>query len=473
MNDVLGADKVADEGKMKREVSLLDAVSLVAGTMIGSGIFIVSADITRHVGSAGWLLAIWVITGLITLIAAVSYGELGAMFPKAGGQYLFLKEAYSDFIGFLYGWSFFSVIQTGSIAAVGVAFSKFTSYIIPQISEDLILVHLGPLSLSSAQILALAVIVLLTYINTRGVKDGKTVQTFLTIIKVASLFGIIAFGLWALKPEVWANNWQNAWSMKKMNADGSFDSYTIVTALGAIAAAMIGSVFSSDSWHAATSVAGEIKNPQRNVGLSMFIGALTVIGLYIVINIVYLGALPLHEIAFAQNDRVGVAVANVIFGDIGTIIIAIMIMISCFGCVNGLILAGPRIYYTMAKDGLFFEKVAHLNKNGVPAFGLWIQCLVASALCLSGRYGDLLNMVSFVVVLFYILNIIGIYRLRVTQPNTPRPYKAFGYPVLPAIYILLASAFCILLLVYKPGYTWPGFLIVLTGVPIYYFWKKK
>lgn len=466
-------DEVLEEGKMKREVSLLDAVSLVAGSMIGSGIFIVSADITRHVGSAGWLLGIWAITGVMTLIAAISYGELGAMFPKAGGQYLFLKEAYSDFVGFLYGWSFFAVIQTGSIAAVGVAFSKFTSYLIPQINEEMILIALGPLQLSSAQLLALAIIVLLTYVNTRGVKEGKSVQTFLTVIKIACLLGIIVFGLWALKPEIWTSNWQNAWPMRKMNIDGSFESYTMVAALGAIAAAMVGSVFSSDSWHAATAVAGEIKNPQRNVGLSLFIGALTVIIIYIIINIVYLGVLPLNEIAFAKNDRVGVAAADIIFGSTGTSIIAAMIMISCFGCANGLILAGPRVYYTMAKDGLFFEKVAHLNKNGVPSFGLWVQCLVACALCLSGRYGDLLDMVCFVVVLFYILNILGIYRLRITRPNAPRPYKAFGYPILPAIYVLLASAFCILLVFYKPNYTWPGLLIVLTGVPIYLLWKRK
>jgi len=466
-------NEVSEEGKMKREVSLLDAVSLVVGTMIGSGIFIVSADITRHVGSAGWLIGIWVITGIMTLIAAISYGELGAMFPKAGGQYIFLKEAYNDFIGFLYGWSFFTVIQTGSIAAVAVAFSKFTSYIIPQINEDLILVALGPLQISSAQLLSLAIIILLTYINTRGVKEGKWIQTSLTIIKIICLLGIIIFGFWALKPEVWANNWQNPWPMQKMNIDGSFESYTIVAALGAIAAAMAGAIFSSDSWHSATSIAGEIKNPQRNVGLSLFIGALTVITIYVIINIVYLGVLPLNDIAFAKNDRVGVAAADIIFGSTGTLIIAIMIMISCFGCVNGLILAGPRVYYTMAQDGLFFEKVAHLNKNGVPAFGLWIQCLVASALCLSGRYSDLLDMVSFVVVLFYILNIIGIYRLRITQPNTPRPYKAFGYPILPAIYILLASTFCMLLIFYKPNYTFSGLMIVLTGVPIYLLWKRK
>ncbi len=466
-------DEIIEEGKMKREVGLLDAVSLVAGTMIGSGIFIVSADITRHVGSAGWLIGIWVITGIMTLIAAVSYGELGAMFPKAGGQYLFLKEAYSDFVGFLYGWSFFTVIQTGSIAAVGVAFAKFTSYLIPQISEEVILMSAGPLQISSAQLLSLSIIILLTYINTRGAKDGKTVQTFLTVIKIASLIGIIIFGFWALKPEVWANNWQNAWTMQKMNVDGSFESYTIVATLGAIAAAMVGSVFSSDSWHCATSIAGEIKNPQRNVGLSLFIGALTVITIYIIINIVYLGVLPLNEIAFAKSDRVGVAAADIIFGSTGTIIIAVMIMISCFGCVNGLILAGPRVYYTMAKDGLFFEKVAHLNKNGVPGFGLWIQCLVACALCLSGKYSDLLNMVSFVVVLFYILNVVGIYRLRITRPDAVRPYKAFGYPVLPAVYILLASAFCLLLVFYKPNFTWPGLIIVLTGVPIYLLWKRK
>ena len=472
MNEIKTTE-VLEETGMKREVTLMDAVSLVAGSMIGSGIFIVAADITRNVGSAGWLIAVWVITGIFTLIAAVSYAELSAMFPKAGGQYLYLKEAYNPLTGFLYGWSFFSVIQTGSIAAVSVAFSKFTSYIIPQISEDVILFSVGPLEISSAHFLSVGLILLMTYINTMGVKEGKTVQTFFTITKLLCLLGLIIFGFIAMKPDVWANNWHNAWTLQKLNVDGSFESYGMTAALGAIAAAMIGSIFSSDSWHSATAVASEIKNPQRNVGLSLFIGVVIVMSIYLLVNIVYLGVLPLYDIATAQHDRVGVAASNVIFGPAGTIIIAALIMISAAGCINGLTLTGARVYYTMAKDGLFFKKAASLNKNGVPAFGLWLQCLVAIVLCLSGRFNDLLNMVSFVVVLFYVLTVIGIYRLRIKQPHIHRPYKVVGYPILPAIYVLMGTAFCILLLVYKPDYTLAGLGIALIGIPIYYLMKKQ
>jgi len=464
-------NETLDQNEMKRELGLLDATLLVAGSMIGSGIFIVAADITRNVGSAGWLIAVWLITGLMTLIAAVSYGELSAMFPKAGGQYVYLKEAYNPLVGFLYGWSFFAVIQTGTIAAVGVAFSKFTAYLWPQVSEDLILLTLDSVKISAAQVLAIGVIIVLTYINTKGVKGGKMIQTSFTLTKLLSLFGLIIFGFIVMKPEIWTSNWQNAWSMQKLSPDGTFESLTIAAALGAVAAAMVGSIFSSDAWNNVTFIAGEVRNPKRNIGLSLFLGTLIVTIVYILANLVYLAVLPLQEIAYAEKDRVAVAASSVIFGNVGTVIIALMIMVSTFGCNNGLILAGARVYHTMANDGLFFKKTASLNKHAVPEFGLWLQCLVASALCMSGKYGDLLDMISFVVVIFYVLTILGIYILRVKRPEAERTYKAFGYPFLPALYIIMGISFCILLIIYKPNFTWPGLIIVLTGVPIYYMWK--
>lgn len=466
---------------MKHELGLLDGTMLVAGSMIGSGIFIVSADITRNVGSAGWLIFVWIITGFMTITAAVSYGELSGMYPKAGGQYVYLKEAYNKLIAFLYGWSFFAVIQTGTIAAVGVAFSKFTAYLIPAVSEDNILYKLqwggeagGPVhkfTISAAQLVSIVIIMLLTFINTKGIKSGKLIQNTFTITKLLSLFGLIIFGFVALKGDIWHANWSNAWDMHKLLPDGSFGSLTMAAALGAIAASMVGSIFSSDSWNNVTFIAGEMHNPKRNIGLSLFLGTFIVTIIYVSANVMYTGVLSMHDIAGADKDRVAVAASHVIFGNIGTYVIAVMIMISTFGCNNGLIMAGARVYYTMAKDGLFFKKTGTLNKFAVPEFGLWIQALVASILCLSGRYGDLLDMISFVVVIFYVLTIFGIYKLRVTRPDAERPYKAFGYPVLPAIYIIMGIAFCILLIIYKPDFTWPGLIIVLIGIPIYYITK--
>ncbi len=455
----------------KPTLGLFDATMIVAGSMIGSGIFIVSADITRNVGSAGWLIAIWVITGFMTLTAALSYGELSAMYPKAGGQYVYLKEAFNPLAGFLYGWSFFAVIQTATIAAVGVAFSKFAGYFIPalEVSDNNILFQTGDFKLYLAQLVSIALIVFLTYINTKGVKGGKMIQTTFTVVKLLSLFGLIVFGfLLAAKPGVWSANWADAWSMNKMNADGSITGIAGSAILGAIAASMVGSIFSSDAWNNVTFIAGEVKNPKKNIGLSLFFGTLIVTLIYVAANLMYITVLPLNEVAFAPQDRVAVSASKAIFGDIGTYVIAVMIMISTFGCNNGLILAGARVYYTMAKDGLFFKKTGELNKHDVPEFALWIQCLVASALCMSGRYGDLLDMISFVVVLFYALTILGIFKLRKTRPDIERPYKAFGYPILPAVYIVMAIAFCVLLIWYKPVYAGWGLAIVLAGIPIYY-----
>ena len=376
---------------------------------------------------------------------------------------------------------FFSVIQTGTIAAVGVAFSKFTAYLLPWFSEDHILFSLGSLNISAAQLLAIFIILLLTWNNSRGIQGGKIIQRIFTFAKLFSLFGLIVFGLWALDANIWGANWANAWdagNLKPENAlpDGTWSVVphaTIGAFLGAIAASMVGSIFSSDAWNNVTFIAGEIKNPGRNIGLSLLMGTLIVTIIYVSANIMYTGVLSMADIATAEKDRVAVDAAQAIFGNAGTLIVAVMIMISTFGCNNGLILAGARVYYTMANDGLFFKKAGKLNENGVPGWALWVQCIIAGLLCLSGKYGDLLDMISFVVVLFYMLTIVGIFILRKKRPDINRPYKAFGYPILPALYVLMGLSFCGLLLVYKPAYTWPGFIIVALGIPLYFIASRN
>ncbi len=458
----------------KRSFGLLDATMIVAGSMIGSGIFIVSADIVRNVSSAGWLTLAWLLAGILTLTAALSYGELSAMFPKAGGQYVYLKEAFNPLVGFLYGWSFFTVIQTGTIAAVGVAFAKFAAYIFPALSDKHILADLGFMQITAAQLTSILLVIFLTYINTLGVKEGKIIQTSFTLTKIAALFGLIIFGLLlAARRDVWQQNWATGFRLENLGPSGAAP-YVGMAALGAVAGSMVGTLFSSDSWHNVTFIAGEIKRPERNIGLSLFLGTLVVTIIYVSANLMFLSVMPLHEIAFAESDRVGVAAAVHIFGGVGTLIIAALIMVSTFGCNNGLILAGARVYYTMANDGLFFKQLAVLNKNAVPAKALWLQCIWASLLCLSGKYGQLLDYVIFVVLIFYILTIIGIFRLRRNRPELPRPYKAFGYPVLPLCYIVAATIICLALLAYKPMYTWPGLGLVLLGIPVYYFvWGRQ
>ena len=447
---------------------------LVAGSAIGSGIFIVTSDIARNVGSAGWLIAAWIITGFMTIIAAVSYGELSGMFPKAGGQYVYLKEAYNPLVGFLYGWSFFAVIQTGTIAAVGVAFAKFTGYFLPALNmkDENILFQLGALKIYPAQAVSILVVILLTYVNTRGVKEGKIIQTTFTISKLVALFGLILCGFLFVEKSFWSENWATGMLSQKaiLNDDGSvtWESIGGIALLGAVAASMVGTIFSSDAWNNVTFIAGEMKNPKRNIGLSLFLGTLIVTIIYVSANLMYLNVLPLDKIARPEEDRIAVAAASVIFGAAGRSIIAILVMVSTFGCINGLVMAGARVYYTMAQDGLFFKKASILNKNSVPQWALWSQAVVASLLCLSGRYGDLLDMVSFMVVIFYVLTIIGIFILRKKRPDIERPYKAFGYPILPAIYILMGITFCILLVKFKPEFTWPGLIITLIGVPIYF-----
>ncbi|HMT73254.1 MAG TPA: amino acid permease [Chitinophagaceae bacterium] len=466
----------------KQSLGLLDATMIVAGSMIGSGIFIVSSDIAQNVGSAGWLIAIWLITGFMTITAAVSYGELSSMYPKAGGQYVYLKEAFNPLAGFLYGWSFFAVIQTATIAAVGVAFARYTAYLIPALGEDNILFGIEKglnaagkmeysFSINAAQLLAMALIIFLTYTNSKGIKGGKIIQTTFTTTKLVSLFGLIILGFFLVKESFWSQNWQSAFAANQLQKDGSWSSISGTVLIGAIAAAMVGSIFSSDAWNNVTFIAGEIKNPKRNIGLALFLGTLIVTLIYVSANLMYLNVLPLKgtdSIAFPEGERVAVAASNAIFGTAGAKIIAIMIMISTFGCNNGLILAGGRVYYTMANDGLFFKKTRELNKNAVPEWAMWAQCVVACLLCLSGKYGDLLDMVSFVVVLFYALTILGIFILRKKRPDIDRPYKAFGYPVLPVIYILMAVTFCYFLITMKPTYAGIGLGIVLAGIPLYY-----
>lgn len=456
--------------EMKRELGLLDATMLVVGSMIGSGIFIVSADITRNVGSAGWLIIIWILTGVITLMAALSYGELSAMYPKAGGQYIYLRESYNKLVAFLYGWSFFMVIQTGTIAAVGVAFAKFAAYLYEPLGDQHILYDLGSFKINAAQLVAIVTIILLTWINSRGVKNGKIIQTLLTVIKILSLFGLIIMGLlFAFRSEVWNANWENVftpfnWDPKTQTAVNIGGA----TLFAAVVSAMVGSLFSSDAWNNVTFIAGEIRNPRKNIGLSLFLGTLIVTVIYVSTNIMYTAVLSMQEIAGAPADRVAVAASQYIFGTAGTLVIALMIMISTFGCNNGLILSGARVYYTMAQDGLFFKQAAKLNKFEVPGWGLWAQCIWASILCLTGRYGDLLDYVIFVVLIFYILTIGGIFILRRKYPDAERPYKAFGYPLIPALYIICAAVLSGGLLYYKTSTCGWGLVLVLIGIPIYY-----
>lgn len=459
----------------KPSLRLIDAVMIVAGSMIGSGIFIVSTDIVRNVGSAGWLIGVWSITGIMTVMAAVSYGEMSGMFPRAGGQYVFLSEAFNPLAGFLYGWSSFTVIQTATIAAVAVAFSRFTAYLIPGVGENVYLLSVGNFHISAAQILGIASILFLTYTNSKGIRGGKIVQTTFTTVKLFSLFGLMVLGFLLVKDSFWTQNWQaglQATQLEKVNGefikDGTWLPISGTILIGAIAAAMVGSLFSSDAWNNVTFIASEVKNPKRNIGLSLFLGTLTVSLIYIATNLMYLNVMPMHELAWPGGERIGVAASSAIFGTAGAVIIAVMIMISTFGCNNGLILAGARVYYTMANDGLFFKRAGKLNKNAVPGWALWAQATVASILCLSGGYNDLLDMIAFTVVIFYVLTIIGIFVLRIRRPDAERPYKAFAYPVIPALYILMGIVFCIFLVIFKPVYTLWGLGIVLAGIPVYF-----
>ncbi len=483
-------DKNNTKHEFQRSLGLLDGTMLVAGGMIGSGIFIVSADCARMVGSSGWMLLLWLVTGAITITAALSYGELAGMMPKAGGQFVYIQRAYGQLPAFLYGWTVFAVIQTGTIAAVAVAFAKYTAYFFPALGPDHVLLELGRLKISASQLFAIAMIVLLTFVNSRGIQNGKVIQLVFTSAKLLALFALIVLGLAiGLKGDVFSQNWQNAWQATQTSqTNGTWSTIPIggLALLMAFGTAIIGPLFSSDAWNNVTFIAGEMKNPRRNIPLSLLFGTCIVTGLYILANLAYLALLPLQgdpnatdvlgqgiQFAGGGTDRVGTAAGSMIFGDLSAAIMAALIMVSTFGCNNGLILAGARVYYAMAQEGLFFKKAATLNDRDVPGFALAIQAVWASILCLSGTYGDLLDYCTFASLLFYIVTIGGIFILRRREPAAERPYKAFAYPFLPALYILVAGAICAILLITKPQNTWSGVFIVLLGVPVYYWQKKR
>ena len=473
-----------ESASFQRRLNLFDSTAIVAGSMIGSGIFIVSSDIARLVGSPGWLMAAWLITGLLTVFAALSYGELAGMFPRAGGQYVYLKEAYNPLTGFLYGWTLFMVIQTGTIAAVAMAFAKFAGVILPVISEEVVWFHEGFLKLGPVQVVAILSIVLLTWINSRGIKAGKQVQNAFTSGKVVLLVAFIVIGLgFATNREAMTLNADGFWTAENFT-DGAWHPIGGLALVAALGMAMVGTLFSSDAWNNITFTAGEVINPRKNIPLSLFLGTLIVTILYLLANVVYITVLPLNGhpdgatlagrgISHAIQDRLASAAIANVFGHYAAIIMAGFIVISTFGCNNGLILSGARVYYAMAEDRLFFRSAGRLNSKGVPANGLWLQAIWASLLCLSGTYSQLLDYVVFAVLIFYALTIIGVFLLRRTQPLAERPYRAFGYPVIPALYVLSATLIITILLLYKPDYTWPGLVIVLVGIPVYYLWRRR
>jgi APA family basic amino acid/polyamine antiporter len=472
----------------KRSLGLIDATSLVAGSMIGSGIFIVTSIMMRDIGSAGWLIFLWLLTGLITVFAALSYGELAGMMPGAGGQYVYIQRAYGKMASFLYGWTVFAVIQTGVIAAVGVAFSKYAGVFFPCLNT--VVLEIGSsFKMTYGQLLAIGSIIALTKLNAGGVENGKWLQLIFTGAKLLALFSLIILGIGiGLNSDTFSENFQDMWVAKKtiVNDDNSITTVSLTgfALLGALGATIINSLFSSDAWNNVTFIAGEIKNPQKNIPRSLFLGTLLVTIIYILANLAYLALLPINGspeatnaagqgIMFAFDDRLGSSAASMIIGSAGVFLMAGLIMISTFGCNNGLILAGSRLFYAMSKDGLFFKKAGNLNKNSVPGVALWIQCIWASVLCLSGKYGDLLVYSTFASLLFYILTIGGLFILRRKEPDADRPYKAFGYPYIPILYILLTLAICIDLLIYDSINAGMGLLIVLLGIPIYYLTNRK
>lgn len=490
-----------------RGLNLFDSTMLVVGSMIGSGIFIVPADIARHTGSSGGLLLTWVITGFMTIAAALSYGELAAMMPKAGGQYVYLREAYSPLWGFLYGWTLFLVIQTGTIAAVAVGFSRFLGVVWPKISPDIWLVPPTSLSakyaisLSTQQLVAVVLIAFLTFINTRGLKLGKLIQNVFTSAKTLGLIGVIFIGIViGRKVAALHVNFTGIWALRDPYAVGPGGDWlkpfipTVSAASGlfglfvAFGVAQVGSLFSADAWNNITFTAAEIKNPKRNIRVSLILGTGLVIALYVLANVAYLSTISLHQIQNAPDDRVATAMLAVIFGNSGATLMALTIIISTFGCANGLVLAGARVYYVMAQDGLFFRGIGRLNAKHVPASGLILQAAWACMLLLlrtrivnastgavtyGNLYSVLLDYVVFAILIFYVLTISALFVLRKKRPDAERPYRAWGYPVVPALYIVMALVIMLILIVYQTQDTWPGLLIALLGVPVYFLWRKR
>lgn len=472
--------------KPVQQLNLFDTIMIVSGSMIGSGIFIVSADMMRVLGSPFWVLICWIISGVITLFAALSYGELAGMMPNAGGQFIYLKRAYGKLTAFVYGWTVFTVIQTGVIAAVAVAFAKFMAIFFNFFNEKNIVLSISDFTISTTQLLGVASILFLTYLNTLGINNGKIIQRLFTSTKIIALLAVILIGFFAVKKfNFWQENMQLSFSENSITANADYcPSFSLTSLLGALGIALIGALFSSDAWNNVTFIAGEIKNPQKNIPLGLLIGVLIVTVLYVLANVAYFILLPAlgsadgysfieKGIAHAQNDRVGTAAMGAVFGDVSVYIMAGLIVISTFGCNNGLILSGARLFQSMAKEGLFFKQAGVLNKNNVPAKALWIQAFWASVLCLSGSYGSLLDYCTFASLVFYIVTISAIFYLRKIEPNTPRPYKAFGYPFIPALYILIATAICIDLLIFKPQNTFLGLGIMALGIPIYYYFSTK
>jgi APA family basic amino acid/polyamine antiporter len=522
----------------QQRLGLFDATMLIVGTMIGSGIFIVSADMARDLGSSGWLLAAWLLTALMTILGALSYTELAAMMPHAGGQYVYLREAYSPLWGFLYGWTCFLVIQTGSIAAVGVAFAKYLGVLVPSLGTDNMLWEVKNLNIdlqvyvpwlgekvsffkrdsfgiSAGQFVAVAIIAFLTLLNCRGVQEGKVVQNLFTVAKTLALIVLIVVGLTvAANAQAIAANTADLWNgiyqterfgdVSKLAA--GLSGLAIVMVVGG---AMVGSLFAADAWNNITFTAGEVKDPRRNLPLSLMLGVGLVLVLYLLANVAYLTALPVRGdaalaeelqaqakaattpeareavdkryleataklgIDHARDDRVATATMQLAAPRVGVPFMAVAIMISTFGCINGMILMGARLYYAMARDRLFFQSVGTLNARGVPQMGLLAQGLWTILLVFSGSYGDLLDYVIFAVLVFYVLTVSGLFILRRTRPDAERPYKAWGYPVLPALYVFLCAVVMLDLLIVKPTYTWPGLLIVLAGIPVYFVWRLR
>lgn len=478
--------------ELKRSLGLFDSTMIVAGSMIGSGIFIVSAEMARNVGSPGWLLLSWLITGVLTLTAALSYGELAAMMPRAGGQYVYLREAFSPLWGFLYGWTLFMVIQTGTIAAVGVAFARYLGVLWPAISETSYLIppaHISEgyaVSLSTAQLVAILVILFLTWTNAQGIKYGKRVQNFFTVAKIGSLAGLIGAALFfGWNSEAVATNFGDAWTARGfvpvapgLTPDSMFG------LLVALCVAQTGSLFSADAWNNITFTAGEVENPRRNVPLSLAFGTAIVIGLYLLANVAYLVVLPLAQVQTSPLDRVAAAMAGAVFPGTGAVLMAIAIMISTFGCINGMVLAGARAFYAMARDGLFFRRAASVNKAYVPGAALLFQAVWTAVLVLprtytpaTHAYGNLYsNLLDYVIssaLIFYILTIAGVFVLRRRRPEAERPYRAIGYPLVPALYIVGASVILVLLFAYRASTTLPGLAIVVIGVPVYFLFRRS